>query len=93
MGRPEAYLAEEAAGYRDEGFKAVKLKVGYGVDEDVRVTRAIREAIGPDLGLMIDANHAYDVVAAIRLGRLVENLDIGWFEGRFLLRTWPATAR
>ena len=42
---------------------------------------------------MIDANHAYDVVAAIRLGRLVENLDIGWFEGRFLLRTWPATAR
>jgi D-galactarolactone cycloisomerase len=81
-GRPEAYLAE-AASYRDQGFKAVKLKVGYGVDEDGRVTRAVREAIGPDLGLMIDANyanHAYDVVAAIRLGRLVENLDIGWFE-------------
>ncbi len=79
-GQPERYLAEEAAGYRDEGFKAVKLKVGYGVDEDVRVTRAVRDAIGPDLGLMIDANHAYDAVAAIRLGRRVEELDIGWFE-------------
>ncbi len=79
-GQPELYLAEEAAGYRDEGFKAVKLKVGYGVDEDVRVTRAVRDAIGPHLGLMIDANHAYDAVAAIRLGRRVEELDIGWFE-------------
>jgi D-galactarolactone cycloisomerase len=79
-GIPEAYLGEEAAGYRDQGLKAVKLKVGYGVDEDVRVTRAVRDAIGPDVGLMIDANHAYDAVAAIRLGRQVEALDIGWFE-------------
>jgi D-galactarolactone cycloisomerase len=79
-GTPEAYLGEEAAGYRGQGFKAVKLKVGYGVDEDVRVTRAVRDAIGPDIGLMIDANHAYDTVAAIRLGRQVEALDIGWFE-------------
>lgn len=79
-GQPEAYLAEEAAGYAAEGFKAVKLKVGFGIDEDVRVTKAVRAAIGPDLGLMIDANHAYDAVAAIRLGRQVEALDIGWFE-------------
>jgi len=79
-GTPEAYLAEEALSYRDQGFKAVKLKVGYGVDEDTRVTRAVRDAIGPGVGLMIDANHAYDAVAAIRLGRQVEALDIGWFE-------------
>jgi D-galactarolactone cycloisomerase len=58
----------------------VKLKVGYGVEEDARVTRAVRDAIGPSLGLMIDANHAYDAVAAIRLGRRVEELEIGWFE-------------
>jgi D-galactarolactone cycloisomerase len=79
-GTPEAYLAEEAARYRDRGFSAVKLKVGYGVEEDARVTRAVRDAIGPSLGLMIDANHAYDAVAAIRLGRRVEELEIGWFE-------------
>ena len=80
QGRPEEYLAEEAASYAAEGFKAVKLKVGFGIDDDVRATRAVRDAIGPDVGLMIDANHAYDVVAAIRLGRKVEDLDIGWFE-------------
>jgi D-galactarolactone cycloisomerase len=79
-GSPQAYLAEEAASYRDRGFSAVKLKVGYGVEEDARVTRAVREAIGPSVGLMIDANHAYDAVAAIQLGRRIEELEIGWFE-------------
>src|SRR5689334_7679038 len=38
-GDPLRYLAEEAAGYVTDGFKAVKLKVGFGVDEDARVTR------------------------------------------------------
>jgi D-galactarolactone cycloisomerase len=79
-GRPEAYLAEEAVQYREQGFGAVKLKVGFGVDEDVRVTEAVRKAIGPDIALMIDGNHAYDAVAAIQLGRRIEALDIGWFE-------------
>ena len=79
-GDPVAYLAEEAAGYVAEGFKAVKLKVGFGIEEDVRVTRAVRQAIGPGIQLMVDANHAYDAVAAIRLGRMIEEYDISWFE-------------
>jgi D-galactarolactone cycloisomerase len=79
-GDPEAYLCEEALDYVGQGFRAVKLKVGFGVDEDARITRALRRAIGPDVRLMIDANHAYDAIAAIRLGRMVEDLDIGWFE-------------
>jgi D-galactarolactone cycloisomerase len=40
----------------------------------------VRAAIGRDVALMVDANHAYDAVAAIRLGRMIEELDIGWFE-------------
>ncbi|MBR1196978.1 mandelate racemase/muconate lactonizing enzyme family protein [Bradyrhizobium sp. AUGA SZCCT0158] len=79
-GDPQRYLAEEAAGYVAEGFKAVKLKVGFGVEEDAAVTRAVREAIGPGIALMVDANHAYDATAAIRLGRMIEPHDIGWFE-------------
>jgi D-galactarolactone cycloisomerase len=74
------YLAEEAAGYVRNGFHAVKLKVGFGIADDVAAAKAVREAIGPDVGLMIDANHAYDAVAAIDLGRRVAPLDIGWFE-------------
>ncbi|MFM0013474.1 mandelate racemase/muconate lactonizing enzyme family protein [Paraburkholderia sediminicola] len=79
-GDPLKYLGEEAAGYVAEGFKAVKLKVGFGVEEDVAVTRAVRAAIGPDIALMVDANHAYDAIAAIRLGRMIEDQDIRWFE-------------
>jgi D-galactarolactone cycloisomerase len=79
-GDPMQYLAEEAAGYVAEGFEAVKLKVGFGIAEDAAVTRAVRAAIGPDVALMVDANHAYDAAAAIRLGRMIEPHDIGWFE-------------
>jgi D-galactarolactone cycloisomerase len=74
-GDPKIYLAEEAARYREEGFKAVKLEVGFGVDEDERTTRAVRETIGADVGLMVDANHAYDVVAAIELGHRIESTN------------------
>jgi D-galactarolactone cycloisomerase len=79
-GNPPDYLAQEAAGYARDGFHAVKLKVGFGIADDVAAAKAVREAIGPDVGLMIDANHAYDAVAAIELGRRVASLDIGWFE-------------
>jgi D-galactarolactone cycloisomerase len=79
-GDPLRYLAEEATGYVAEGFKAVKLKVGFGVEEDASVTRAVRSAIGSDVALMVDANHAYDAAGAIRLGRKIEEHDIGWFE-------------
>ena len=58
----------------------MKLKVGFGVEEDVAATRAVRSAIGADVALMVDANHAYDAVDAIRLGRKIEGHDIGWFE-------------
>ena len=44
-------------------------------------SRAVRAAIGRDVALMIDANHAYDADAAIQLGRQIEPIcDIGWFE-------------
>jgi D-galactarolactone cycloisomerase len=79
-GDPVEYLSQEGVGYVAEGFGAIKLKVGFGVEEDARITRALREAIGPDIKLMVDANHAYDAVAAIRLGRAIEALDILWFE-------------
>jgi D-galactarolactone cycloisomerase len=79
-GDPLDYLAAEAAGYAAEGFKAVKLKVGFGVEEDAAVTHAVRAAIGSDVALMVDANHAFDATAAIRLGRMIEPQDISWFE-------------
>ena len=79
-GDPRDYLAEEAAGYVADGFLAMKLKVGFGVAEDAEVAKAVREAIGPGVALMIDANHAFDATRAVQLGRQVAELNIGWFE-------------
>lgn len=73
-------LAEEASLYVGQGFKAVKLKIGFGVAADLRNVRTVREAIGDEIRLMVDANHAYDAATAIQLGRRMEPYDIGWFE-------------
>jgi D-galactarolactone cycloisomerase len=72
--------AEEMAGHAAAGFHAAKVKIGFGVAEDLEVIRAVREAIGPDMRLMIDANHGYDPIEAIRLGKAAADYDIDWFE-------------
>jgi D-galactarolactone cycloisomerase len=72
--------AAETARYRAEGFHACKIKIGFGVDEDLRVARAVRDAIGSEMRLMVDANHGYDPLEAIRFGRAAAELGIDWFE-------------
>jgi D-galactarolactone cycloisomerase len=73
-------LVNEALGYKEEGFSGMKLKVGYGTEKDVGYVKAIREAIGEDIYLMVDANHAYNSSEAIELARKIEPFDIHWFE-------------
>jgi D-galactarolactone cycloisomerase len=72
-----ARLADEAKQRHAEGFRAMKIKLGFGVEDDLEVMRAIREATsGLRYEAMIDTNHAYGVAEAIRLGRGIE--DMGW---------------
>ena len=73
-------LVEEATGYCQAGFKGMKLKVGYGLQTDEIYVRAIRQAIGDDIALMVDANHAYNAAEAIRLARVLAEHDVYWFE-------------
>jgi D-galactarolactone cycloisomerase len=73
-------LVEEALGYKKDGFSAMKLKIGYGIETDQDYICAVREAIGDDLLLMVDANHAYNATEAIRLARQMEPYNIYWFE-------------
>ena len=75
-----AALAAEGRGYVDQGFTAIKMKVGLGLESDVTNVRAVRAAIGPDVALMIDANHAFSRGEAFALARAVEDQRIGWFE-------------
>jgi D-galactarolactone cycloisomerase len=73
-------LVEEAESHLANGFKAMKLKIGFGRDYDLAALKAVREAIGDNIELKVDANHGYNAAGAIDLGRRMEEYDIGWFE-------------
>ncbi len=75
-----AEMANETGAYAKEGFHAVKIKIGFGVEDDLEVIAAVRDAIGPQTRLMIDANHGYDALEAIELGRKAARFGIDWFE-------------
>jgi D-galactarolactone cycloisomerase len=81
MDRLVEEAVEEALAYKEQGFRAIKMKIGLGDPKlDVRRVRAVRDAIGPDIALAVDANHCFTVPQAIRLGRMLEELDLLWFE-------------
>ncbi|MFB5192349.1 mandelate racemase/muconate lactonizing enzyme family protein [Alicyclobacillus fastidiosus] len=61
------YLVEEAKSHISRGFTAMKLKIGFGVQEDLESIFAVREAVGADIMLMADANCAYNAANARRL--------------------------
>ena len=76
---------EELAAEMEEsvamGAQAIKMKIGGApINEDVERVRVVREAVGPDVKLMIDANCAYRYYEAIEIARKVEPYDVFWFE-------------
>ena len=86
MLRPEsannlvARFRDEAAAIRNMGFKAIKMKIGLGPKDDVRLIEAVRRGVGDDYRFMIDANHAYTTHDAFYVGRAMEEFDPYWFE-------------
>jgi D-arabinonate dehydratase len=78
-GLPE--LAREMAENVALGAKAVKMKVGgVSIREDAARVKTVREAVGPDVMVMVDANCAYRSYQAIQLAKRIEELDVFWFE-------------
>jgi len=84
-GKTPKMLGQELAGYVKAGFKAVKMKVGRlsPKEEEARI-RAAREAVGPDVHLMLDANNAWsDVPTALSYMKRYEPYDPYWMEEPF----------
>jgi len=84
-GKTPKLLGQEMAAYVKAGFKAVKMKVGRLTpkEEEVRI-RAAREAVGPDILLMLDANNAWsDVPTALTYMKRYEPYDPYWIEEPF----------
>jgi D-galactarolactone cycloisomerase len=79
--KPMLACADELAAFVEEGYRAVKLKSGaLSLKDEVARVRAVRDAIGPDILLMVDTNAAYDVTAAIEYAKAIAPYDICWFE-------------
>lgn len=72
--------ADEAKGYADEGFKGVKMKVGFGHRQDLRNLEAVRNALGPDLGIMVDANQSYSYHDVMKIADDLAAFDLTFLE-------------
>lgn len=77
--RVEDYVAEALA-CRARGYTAYKLHPFCDPARDVEACRAVREAVGPDMALMLDPMGAYDHEQALRVGRELEKLGFHWYE-------------
>ena len=76
-----AELIEQTQGNIANGHRAIKMKVGRDrLSEDVAKIAAMREAFGPDMPLMVDANMKYTVDQAVRAARAFQPFDLTWFE-------------
>lgn len=78
-------MVAEAEGQIAAGHTAIKVKIGRsaalgGRGTDVASVRAIRQALGPGVQIMLDVNSAYDAATAITVGRQLEDADITWLE-------------
>ena len=74
-------LAAEAQRHYENGFRAMKVKLGFGIDDDLVVMNEIGAALrDAPVTLVIDTNHAYGVADAIRLGRALERYQLRWYE-------------
>jgi L-alanine-DL-glutamate epimerase-like enolase superfamily enzyme len=74
-------LIAEVSGYKARGFQSVKIKVGKpDWKEDLERLQQVRDAVGNDIGIMMDANQGMTVPDAIALARAVRQLNIHWFE-------------
>lgn len=79
-GDTRAKRIEEALGFKRRGFRAFKIFAGHGIGEDAAEAAALRDALGPDVRLCVDAQWMYDPESAVRLGRDLERIGVAFFE-------------
>ncbi|MCH2210542.1 MAG: mandelate racemase/muconate lactonizing enzyme family protein [Fuerstiella sp.] len=78
---PESLFPREAVTRVREGYKALKMRLGrYSVAREAKVARAVRDAVGPDIRLMVDGNAAYTLRSAVQMGRILDDLNFEFFE-------------
>jgi len=73
-------VAKRARTFADQGFQGVKIKVGFDLQQDVRIVRAVRQEVGKDFMVMTDANQGYAVDVALEASEAFAESGIFWLE-------------
>lgn len=80
-GNGESEFIKQCTDAAEEGFRAVKLKVGRdSLEDNIKRIKMIKKELGDDFRIMVDANCAFNEIEAMRRGRAYEELGIYWFE-------------
>ena len=74
------YLEAEVEDALSRNFRALKMKIGFGKDRDIRRMKRVRERVGTEIDLMVDANQAYDFMTCLDLIPSLTDLKIRWLE-------------
>jgi len=87
-------LVRQMRGFVEAGFRMVKMKIGHrDPRRDIERVRRVREAIGPDVDLSLDANNAWSLTSALDIARQLEPFDIYWLEEPILADEVDSLAR
>jgi len=75
-----AIVAKRARGFADQGFRGVKIKVGFDLDQDIETVRAVRQDLGSDFTVMTDANQGYTVDVGLKAAEAFAESGVFWLE-------------
>jgi L-alanine-DL-glutamate epimerase-like enolase superfamily enzyme len=93
----ETELVAEQTGYVERGIPRIKMKVakdfGRAEREDIERLSAVRDAVGDDVEIYVDANNGYYAKQAIKMSQIFEQFDVAWFEEPVLADDIPGLAQ
>lgn len=81
--QPKESLAEEAQGYIERGYKALKLRLGDGASNDIERALHVRKVLGDGVDILSDANTVYTMADARRVLPVLADIRAGWLEEPF----------
>ena len=73
-------VAQRARGFAEQGFHGVKIKVGFDLDQDIEIVRAVRRELGKDFIVMTDANQGYTLEVGLQAAAAFADCGVFWLE-------------
>jgi D-galactarolactone cycloisomerase len=73
-------VAKRARAFVEQGFHGVKIKVGFDLDQDIGIVRAVRQELGKDFRVMTDANQGYSIDIGLKAAEAFSQCGVFWLE-------------